>query len=196
MSLFDEQLLWLKSAAPTTNIKEQLAEVEKVWGQYKPIVTGPVNREGAKKLIPLSDQLLAESHQAVIQFQNFVGGTSARMVNISGRQRMLTQRVAMFFMLSELGFNDANITSGMNKAMKEFDEAHKELLGSKLNTFEINTELKKTDIQWQLFRHSIKNREAISYSIFVALTSEKVLDLMNQITGMYEAVMASGGSEQ
>ena len=196
VNLFDQQLNWLKSKSPTPGIKDQLAKVEKTWARYKAIVTGPVNREGAEKLIPLSDQLLAESHQVVLQFQEIAGGTSARLVNISGRQRMLSQRVAKYFMLGQLGFNDASLTNEMKKTMREFDKAHKELLASKKNTLDINVALKKVDIQWQLFKHSATKKDAISNSIFVALTSEKVLDLMNEITGMYEVVMASDSAAQ
>lgn len=190
ISIFEKQHLWLKSMAPTKTISNQLDKVNTVWTKYKAIVTGPVSRKGARKLIPLSDVLLAEAHLVVEMMQKFSGDESARLVSISGRQRMLSQRVAKFYMLKELGFNDKIVNDSLNDAVGEFVAAHKELSISSLNTQQIRTKLEKADIQWQLYEHSVNKQGEESLAIFVAITSEKVLSLMNNTTGMYERVMA------
>ncbi|MBE9516427.1 MAG: hypothetical protein IME93_05565 [Proteobacteria bacterium] len=64
-------------------------------------------------------------------------------------------------------------------------------MASKINTDKINASLEKADIQWQLYRHSISNNDGSTYAMFVALSSDKVLALMNTTTGMYEKVMAT-----
>ena len=48
----------------------------------------------ARRLLELSDQLLAQSEQVVQLLERHSGGQSARLVNRSGRHRMLSQRIA------------------------------------------------------------------------------------------------------
>ena len=57
-----------------------------------------------------------------------------RLVNIAGRQRMLSQRLAKFLSGFRLGVGGSNATAEIDKAKKDFVAAHQELSSSAANT--------------------------------------------------------------
>src|SRR6266566_3262990 len=115
VQLFDAQLDELSEFSPTRGISEGLATVKAKWTPFKAIVTRPYNREGAVQLVELNEELLKATHRVVVQLQEYYGRATGRLVNIAGRERMLSQRLAKFYMLRQAGFHQTEIVEGMDQ---------------------------------------------------------------------------------
>lgn len=183
--LFESQLAELKAFTRSPQIGESLSAVEALWAPYKAIVTRPYNREGATRLLVINEDLLQAAHKVVLQLQDLSGKPVGRLVNISGRQRMLSQRLAKFYMLRELGFRQSLVLDGVDQTRNEFVGAHAELRAAPQNTPEIKKLLDNVSMQWELLDYSIKNDKA-QLGEFVALTTEKIVRSMDEATGIYE----------
>lgn len=190
IKLFDTQLSELKAFAPTDKIRKSLAQVDELWKPFKAILMQPNSRINAEVLLETNDDLLRAAHKVVLQLQDESGTSFGRLVNISGRQRMLSQRVAKFYMLRAWGFKNAEILSEAERAKNEFKGALAELMDAPENTTALKKELLEAKKQWELLEHGLERDNEKLVPLIVAMTSEKVLVKMNEITGMYEALSA------
>lgn len=187
IKLFEEQLAELKAFAPSEKIKTSLGNVDALWKPFKEVLIKPNSRANAKVLLLTNDDLLRAAHKVVLQLQDESGTSFGRLVNISGRQRMLSQRMAKFYMLRAWGFNSDEILADAGKAKSEFKSALDELIAAPENTETLSKELREAEKQWKLLKHGLERNKKL-IPLIVAMTSEKVLVKMNEITGMYEAL--------
>ncbi len=190
IALFELQLRELRQFAPNEKIKRGLIRVEELWVPFKKTLREPNSRANAAKLLETNDELLAAAHKVVLMLQDESGTSFGRLVNISGRQRMLSQRLAKFYMLRAWGFDGAQIREESERAKNEFKGALQELISAPENNMMIKAALKDAKKQWDLYEHGLERNSEELVPLIVAFTSEKVLVRMNEITGMYESLSA------
>lgn len=190
VGLFEAQLAELKRAAPNAEIIGALARVEEYWLPFRQTATGPVNRENAKKLAALGEELLAATHRTTLLFESLSGTLTGRLVNVAGRERMLSQRLAKYYMLMQLGFKSPDMDRGLAKARDEFRAGLQELTAARQNTPVIREELELAKTQWVFFENAMNEGaemvDSATLARSAATSSERILEQMERVTALYE----------
>lgn len=191
IDLFELQLSELTAYSKTDEIVASLSQVEALWKPFKKILQAPVTRQNAAVLLETNDELLRATNKVVLKLQDISGSSFGRLVNVSGRQRMLSQRLAKFYMLRVWQFDNAEIRSEIEQARNEFKGALTELIAAKENSPEVNAQLAEASKQWALLNHGLGLDGEKLVPLIAAMTSEKLLTQMNEITGLYEALSSN-----
>jgi len=169
-----------------------LDSIMQEWQGYQAALAKDLDKSNVDDLLLASDRTLLACEELVNQFEKVAEVQSAQWVNISGRQRMLSQRIAKLYSAISYsdgkGIDQAHITE-LEEAVKEFDSALNKLLKSPVNTHFVNHKLKKVATQWNFSKQGFKLLDAGSSTpLVIAMTTETMLKQMNDITALYEAL--------
>lgn len=186
--LFESQLEELKQFSNHPDIKAGLDKVESLWAPVKAIVTVPQSRDKIEELRANAEALLKAAHAVVVMLEELSGTSQGKLVNIAGRQRMLSQRIANLYVLQSWGFEQEQYLTDYNKAISEFESALKLLKSAPENTLDINAALKEVSLQWGVFKISAKLEKGQYIPALITRSADKILTRMNDITGMYAAL--------
>ncbi|MDP2809394.1 MAG: type IV pili methyl-accepting chemotaxis transducer N-terminal domain-containing protein [Rhodocyclaceae bacterium] len=188
IALFDRQLVELKNFAPTPEIRDTYIQLEKSWLAYKDALVGAVpSKAGGRTVLDLSEEVLKLAHQGTVQLEKRSGTTTGRLVNIAGRQRMLSQRMAKFYQALIWGVGD-NVAPGLEKARTEFIAAHGELAKAAASDPPLKESLERVGRQWIFFEAALAQRggDRKYHATDVAVASELILQEMEVAVGLFE----------
>lgn len=195
MALFDRQLTELKGFAPTPDVQSTYTKLDAAWSDYKTALVGKAPaRDGAAALLQLDAKVLALAHQGTVQYEAALAKPVGKLVNVAGRQRMLTQRMAKFYLAATLPVDASVAATEIGKARSEFTSAMELLRNAPEATLRIKDELLLADAQWVFFDMALKQlqegaqRPKPMADVFVS--SENLLAVMDRVTGLYSAVKA------
>lgn len=189
--LFETQLVELRFAATKPALQQAWSAENNNWAKMRPLLMEAPSDAGARKLHELNEPLLASAHKLTVLFDEESGQKVGHWINVAGRQRMLSQRIAKFYMLKKMGMTDADIDEGLAKAKAEFVTAHEALVGGAANNPHILSELRLAKNQWNYFNIALtsdndNDADHLTNIETVAKTSERILGIMNEVTAMFE----------
>jgi hypothetical protein len=190
LALFDRQFVELKAYAPTQPIRDTYAALEPVWSEYKTALVGQQpGKAAAAALVALDARVLRLAHQGTVQLEQHSGRSQGRLVNIAGRERMLSQRMAKFYLVQAWGSTLPDAARELDTARQEFLQAIKVLREAPEATSAIRQELDLADQQWTFFDNALRrladtaqNRQRAA-DVFTS--SENILQVMDRVTGLY-----------
>ncbi|AEG93762.1 type IV pili methyl-accepting chemotaxis transducer N-terminal domain-containing protein [Ramlibacter tataouinensis] len=190
MALFDRQLVELKAFAPALDIRATYAQLEAKWADYKAALIGASpSKNAAEGVLGLAGQVLQLANQGTVQLEGVSGKPLGKLVNIAGRQRMLSQRMAAFYLSASWGVQATPSAAEMAKAREEFLKAHEVLKSAPEATAAIKAELTLAETQFAFFEVALKTLQPgapnAQNQANVFTTSERILQVMDNVTGLY-----------
>lgn len=191
MSLFDRQLAELKVFAPAGDTRDTYVQLESAWSDYKGLLVGSAPaRDKANAVLTQAGKVLALAHKGTGQLEVQAAKPAAKLVNIAGRQRMLSQRMAQFYLANMWNVDSVTSLAELAKARAEFVPALEVLRNAPEASAEIKQELTLADSQWLFFDNALKSRDVTAKSASdVFVTSENLLQVMDRVTGLYARIL-------
>lgn len=195
VALFDRQLVELKAFAPAPDIRDTYVKLEGTWSEFKGLLLGTApGKEQVPKVVQMDTTILALSNQGTQQYERASAKAVGRLINIAGRQRMLSQRMAKFCLANALQVDPHGAATEIGKARAEFLAAMDILRNAPEATAKIKEELALADGQWLFFDQGLQRLAGAASSpspklmsdVFV--TSENLLSVMDRVTGLYTGI--------
>jgi nitrate/nitrite-specific signal transduction histidine kinase len=193
MALFDRQLVELKAYAPHAELRDTYQKLEAAWSDHKAALVGAAPaKTRAAALLAADARVLALAHQGTVQYEATLGKPVGKLVNVAGRQRMLSQRMAKFYLAATLPVDADTATAEIAKARTEFVGAQEVLRQAPEATPRIKEALQLADGQWVFFDAALQRlqntQRSTKLGADVFVSSENLLSVMDTVTGLYAAV--------
>jgi AmiR/NasT family two-component response regulator len=178
----------LKKAISTTGFQERLSELLGRWQGVRAILDAPADATMISILDERAERMLGDAESLTAFLESSGLAPSLYVLNIAGRQRMLSQRIAKLCFL--LAFET---TSERLLQLQELSGAFQmalDLLGqAPLSSQSINNSLRAVGVQWLRMKEALSTLQHAGALTQIAQASEQLLEALDVLSIHYEQAM-------
>lgn len=166
-------------------IKNILYFVEISSNEFNQTIHKPFTVDNAQIILDLSESILEGSQYIVKSLKESNKIKKSTIIETAGKQRMLAQRIAKYYIAYQVGIKDENTIRSMKKTILDFSTNLNTLLKHKKNTDLINKKINKINRLWKIVNNFYKNIEKGGLPLIVFNSTDKITKKMNEITQLY-----------
>ncbi len=181
----------LKKKVKIQGVQDMLVYIDMAKTELAQLANAPYSKENAALVMDYSETMLEGSQDIVVRLEDISKHKKELIVDLSGRQRMLAQRIAKYYIAYQAGFRDHNTIEQLKTAVAEFEKAHATLRKAKHNTVRIKADLAKVEKLWSVVARFYKDVERGGLPVIVLATTDNIMESMDQITRQYVVVLGS-----
>lgn len=171
-------------------ITQQIATTRAEATKLIALITAAPNRELLPTVNAQADKVLALAHKATEMLTIASKTPNGKIIDMAGRQRMLSQRMAKNYFLTAANVTVTTAMQQIATDKAEFNTALATLIKTPISTTAIREDLDLCTAQWFLFESAIDlPRNRIDAMRNVASSSERLLELTNSLTDKYEKAL-------
>ncbi len=179
---FENSLQIIKSI-PRFNITAQRMEI--VWTDFKKTVLMTPDKYQLNKLIAQAEQIVSYCN-SIIKSMVQSSSNNINIVNIAGKQRMLSQRIALFMLAENWGLKEGNYRLKLQQTLAEFAINLNTLKRNSDNTKKINQKIKSMEKDFsRLIRIIAKGKQERDYSFSISRNTSQILRKAKVCTRLY-----------
>ena len=187
---FDQQLAKLNQLEANDGITRSLNALSHVWRPYKSQLTQADSHQ-AEMLLALGEKVLRAADDLTMKYVALVNDQTARLVNLAGRQRMLSQQLAKLYLLQCSGTDSPNSNSQMQLVRQEFCSAMLELQAAATNEPVLKRQLRLVSNEWSVMTTDLEGSpdgDVAQRANKVSLASERVVKQLESVVDFYSAL--------
>ncbi|CAL2089142.1 conserved hypothetical protein [Tenacibaculum sp. 190524A05c] len=198
--IFEKQNKILGANSQSQLTKNLISKVNKTWGRFKSLIEGVPNLKNAKEVVATNSILLKETNDVVeaviLESKNANNASSddslseedvelKQTINKAGKQRMLSQRLALYYFANSGSLKDKNNEARLRGVYSNIDDAITDLLISNFNNAKVEEVLGAAMAKWEVVRN---NEEKLFKNGF---TPKEMYKLSNDLTKAFNKVTIS-----
>ena len=157
-----------------------------VWSQLRSMLDGPVNLQTLGRMHELGEELLQQAERLTAAVASAGLGAGMQVINVSGRQRMLAQRVAKQALIRSLLPQSSGDAAPATQA---FEQGLSYLVELPLSTAAIRDDLARARAAWEQMLQGVAQAGQPAGQVALAGASEELLEIFDRLTGTYEHSM-------
>jgi hypothetical protein len=193
---FESQLVMLKAFQPTPTVRTALANLEGAWTKYKPLLMAAPSKLGAVALYDASESLQQAAHGTTLAYEEVAAAPLDHLVSITGRQRMLSQRMAKFYFYRTWGLYNIPADMELHLSRAHFTAMLIQIENAPLATAQIKSGVARVRREWAPYQQALfasrdptqmrrdaARVEALSERVLAA-TEELVAQIVAQAQGV------------
>ena len=194
MDAFGGQLQALEARPNGAESTAAMAELARLWPRYQALLAADPSRQAARDLFGINEDVLQAAQCLTLSFEQADGTRKGRLINLAGRERMLSQRVAKFFMFRHMGIRTAQCRVELDNASQEFSAALVELTAVAQDSSPVILgELESVAEHWNTMQSTLVLRNGNDFAptarkLFT--TSENLLRRMEAAVDLYARLPA------
>lgn len=203
-ALFETKLKKLKTFAEErgdATLEALLIQIESFWTGYRQIVDKKNDYNNAKTVIQASNNLLHICNQVVahieeigisadaLRYLELEDGEKLSYLNMAGRQRTRSQRIAMYLAADRLEMRDLDIKAELTKEILAFEDAMRNIYAASHNSAKIDELIGTAIDQWSRIKENILDSEESTIKKKDFESFDELMQKMDDITYRYEQAL-------
>lgn len=184
---FEKGLAELAPYAKRPVTQSTLQRVNDLWIEYRIALSLPYNAANLNVVNYLAEDLMLATGKLTMKIEAEADTGAGRLLDLSLRQSMLSQRLARLYLLAQAGDRSSGRLVDIEQTRKEFATALNELSSARENTPASREALELARMQWMFFDQAIAemSKGGSSRPQHVATTSERIMETLDAVSRQY-----------